>query len=84
MYITVSGSSGTWTVGNFISDDTTGATGKIRRVVGSNIYVTGVRGGTFTATNGVTEYTDRELQSAADASAVALSCSSEPVAWVST
>lgn len=69
LYVTVSGSSGTWTVGSFLSDDVTGATGKIASVVGSDIYLNAVRGGTLTPTNACTEYTDRELQTAGDASA---------------
>lgn len=69
LYVTVSGSSGTWTVGNFLSDDTTGATGKIQSVSGNDIYLNAVRGGTLTASNGCTEYTDRELQTAGDATA---------------
>lgn len=69
LYVTVSGSSGTWTVGNFLSDDTTGATGKIAKVEGNDIYLNAVRGGTLTPANGCTEYTDRELQTAGDATA---------------
>jgi len=69
LYVTVGSSSGTWTVGNFLSDDTTGATGKIGKVVGSDVYLNAVRGGTLTPANGCTEYTDRELQTAGDATA---------------
>lgn len=69
LYVTVSGSSGTWTVGNFLSDDSTGATGKIAAVDGNDITLNAVRGGTLTPANGCTEYTDRELQTAGDATA---------------
>jgi len=68
LYVTVTGSSGTWTVGNFLSDDVTGATGRIISVDSNDIYLNAVRGGTL-GTNACTEYTDRELQSAGDATA---------------
>jgi len=68
LYVTVTGTTGTWTVGNFLSDDVTGATGKIAKIDGNDIYLNAVRGGTF-GTNACSEYTDRELQSAGDASA---------------
>lgn len=81
LYVTVSGSSGTWTVGNFLSDDTTGATGRIAAVSGNDIYLNAVRGGTLTATNGCTEYTDRELQTAGDATATISSVTDVVAGW---
>jgi len=69
LYVTVSSTSGTWTVGNFLADDTTGAVGKIGKIDGNDIYLNAVRGGTLTPANGCTEYTDRELQTAGDATA---------------
>jgi hypothetical protein len=84
LYITVSGVSGTFTPLSFVTDTTTGAVGKIRRVVGSNIYVTGVRGGDFTGTNTLQEYSDRELQSAGDASATITSTTAIVTAYTPT
>jgi hypothetical protein len=81
LYVTVSGSSGTWTVGNFLSDDTTGATGKIQSVNGNDIYLNAVRGGVLTGTNGCTEYIDRELQTAGDATATISSTTNVVAGW---
>jgi hypothetical protein len=81
VYVTVGSSSGTWTVGNFLSDDTTGATGKIVSVNGNDVYLNAVRGGTLTPTNGCSEYTDRELQSAGDASGTISSVTDVVAAW---
>lgn len=81
LYVTVSGSSGVWTVGNFLSDDTTGATGKIQSVNGNDIYLNAVRGGVLTGTNGCTEYIDRELQTAGDATATISSTTDVVAGW---
>lgn len=82
MYVTVSGTSGTWTVGSFLSDDVTGATGKITKVIGNDIYLNAVRGGVMTGTNACTEYTDRELQTAGDATAT-ISSATDVIAGLS-
>jgi len=58
LYITVVSSTG-FDVGNFAQDDVTSATGKIAKVVGNDIYLNAVRGGTF-GNNAVTEYIERE------------------------
>lgn len=81
LYVTISGSSGTWTVGSFLSDDVTGATGKIITVDGNDIYLNAVRGGTLTATNACSEFTDRELQTAGDASATIASVTDVVAGW---
>ena len=69
LYVTVSGTSGTWSVGNFLADNTTNAVGKIAKIEGNDIYLNAVRGGVLTPTNGCTEYLDRERLSAGDATA---------------
>lgn len=84
MTVTVSGSTGTWTVGSFLSDDTTGATGKIQAVNGAVITLNAVRGGTMTAANACSEFTDRELQTAGDASATSMSSVDNVVAGWTT
>lgn len=57
-----------FTVGEFAKDETTGAVGKIRKIVVNDIYLDAVRGGTFTATNTVVEYDERECNTALDGS----------------
>lgn len=83
LYITVSGVTGTFTPGQFLTDNTTGAVGKIAKVEGLNIFLNAIRGGTFTAANTVTEYPDRELQGATDATAT-IDSSTDVVAGYST
>jgi len=58
LYVTVASSTG-FDVGNFVQDDVTSATGKITKVVGNDIYLNAVRGGTF-GNNACTEYVERE------------------------
>lgn len=58
LYITVVSSTG-FDVGNFAKDNVTSAVGKIAKVVGNDIYLNAVRGGTF-GNNAVTEYIERE------------------------
>lgn len=81
VYVTVGSSSGTWTIGSFLSDDVTGATGKIVSVNGNDVYLNAVRGGTLTPTNACSEYTDRELQTAGDASGTISSVTDVVAGW---
>ncbi len=67
LYITVA-SSTNFTVGSFVEGGTSGAVGKIEKVVGSDIYLNAVRGGPFQISETIIEYSDRELQSALDGS----------------
>jgi len=67
IYVSVTSSTG-FTVGQFATDTTTGAVGKIAKVVGNDIYLNAVRGGAFTATNTIAEYDSRELTTASGTS----------------
>ena len=66
-YVSVTDAS-LFTVGKFAKDTTTGAVGKIAKVVGNDIYLNAVRGGTMTATNTLVEYDEREAVNALDGS----------------
>lgn len=69
LYVTVA--SGTnFTAGEFAKDTTTGAVGKILKVVGNDVYLNAVRGGTITSANTLVEYDDRECQTALNGSSV--------------
>lgn len=69
LYVTVASSAG-FTVGEFARDETTGAIGKIAKIVGNDIYLNAVRGGTITATNTLAEYSEREANTASGTSSV--------------
>ena len=81
LYVTISGLSGTFTVGAFLQDDTTKAIGKIISIDSLDIYLNAVRGGTITPANGCTEYADREAQTAGDATATIDSVTDVVAAW---
>ena len=66
-YISVTDAS-LFTVGEFARDTTTLATGKIAKIVGNDIYLNAVRGGTMTATNTLVEYDERECVTALNGS----------------
>lgn len=65
LYVSVP-SATNFTVGKFAKDTTTGAVGKIRKVVSNDIYLDAVRGGTITAANTLVEYDERECTTALD------------------
>ncbi len=67
LYVSVADASN-FTVGNFAKDTTTGAVGKIRKLVGNDIYLDAVRGGTITSSNTLVEYSERECVTALDGS----------------
>lgn len=69
LYVTVASSTG-FTVGEFAQDTTTGAIGKIAKVVGNDVYLNAVRGGTITAANTLAEYAEREAVTASGTSSV--------------
>ena len=55
---------GAMAAGNFIVGGTSGAIGKIAKVVAGDVYLNSVRGGPFVISETLTEYSDRELQTA--------------------
>jgi len=57
-----------FTVGSFVVGGTSGAVGKITKVVGNDIYLSAVREGIFVISETIVEYSDRELQSVLDGS----------------
>jgi len=65
LYLTVADETG-FTVGSFVSGGTSGAVGKIAKIDTANnyLYLNAVRGGTFVISETLTEYSDRELQTA--------------------
>jgi len=67
LYVTVADSTN-FTVGQFAQDTTTGAVGKIAKVVGNDIYLNAVRGGTITTSNTLAEYSERECNTASGTS----------------
>lgn len=67
LYATVADSTG-FTVGQFATDTTTGAVGKIAKIEGNNIFLNAVRGGVITALNTLAEYAERELNTASGTS----------------
>ena len=67
LYATVADSTN-FTVGQFAKDTTTGAVGKIAKVVGNDIYLNAVRGGVITAANTLAEYSERECNTASGTS----------------
>ncbi len=67
LYLTVA-SSTNFTVGSFVAGGTSGAVGKIEKVVGNDIYLNAVRGGPYVISETIIEYADRELQSVLDGS----------------
>lgn len=80
LYVTVP--SGTlYTVGKFAKDTTTGATGKIAKVVGNDVYLNAVRGGVITAANTLVEYDEREAVTALDASQTITSVTDVVAGW---
>lgn len=80
LYVTLTGSSGTWTVGSFLIETATGATGKIAAVNGNDITLNAVRGGTL-GTTGCTEAADREGQSPGDATGTISSITNIVAGW---
>ena len=68
-YVSVTSSTG-FTVGQFVKDETTGAIGKIAKVVANDIYLNAVRGGVMTATNTLAEYSERECVNASGTSQI--------------
>ena len=69
LFVSVVSSTG-FTVGEFAQDAITGAIGKIAKIVGNDVYLNAVRGGTITATNTLTEYAEREAVTASGTSSV--------------
>jgi len=67
LYLSVA-SSTNFTVGKFVEGGTSGAVGKIAKVVSNDIYLNAVRGGPFVISETIIEYDDRELQTALDGS----------------
>jgi hypothetical protein len=67
LYLSVT-SSTNFTVGKFVEGGTSGAVGKIAKVVSNDIYLNAVRGGPFVISETIIEYDDRELQTALDGS----------------
>lgn len=65
LYLTVADETGL-TVGSFITGGTSGAVGKIAKFDTANnyVYLNAVRGGPFVISETLTEYSDRELQTA--------------------
>lgn len=61
-------SSTNFTVGEFVKGGTSGAVGKIEKVVSNDIYLNAVRGGPFVISETIIEYDDRECQTALDGS----------------
>lgn len=59
LFVTVASSAG-FTVGEFAQDTTTLAIGKIAKIVGNDVYLNAVRGGTITAANSLQEFAERE------------------------
>lgn len=55
---------GAMAAGNFVVGGTSGAVGKIAKITSGDIYLNAVRGGTFVISETITEYSDRELQTA--------------------
>ena len=55
---------GSMAAGNFIVGGTSGAVGKIAKVVTGDVFLNSVRDGTFVISETLTEYSDRELQTA--------------------
>lgn len=69
LYVTVADSTG-FTVGQFAKDTTTNGVGKITKIVGNDVYLNAVRGGTITAANTLAEYSEREGVTASGTSSV--------------
>lgn len=67
LYLSVA-SSTNFTVGSFVEGGTSGAVGKIEKVVSNDIYLNAVRGGPFVISETIIEYSDRELQNVLDGS----------------
>ena len=55
---------GAMAAGNFVVGGTSGAIGKIAKIVTGDVYLNSVRGGPFVISETITEYSDRELQTA--------------------
>lgn len=66
LYVTLATGASDFDVGNFAQDTTTGAVGKVLKVDGDDVYLNAVRGGTITAANTLTEYSERECNTALD------------------
>ena len=66
LYVTLATGASNFTVGSFAQDDTTKAVGKVLKVVGNDVYLNAVRGGTITAANTMIEYSERECNTALD------------------
>lgn len=63
LYLSVVSSTG-FTADSFVVGTTSGAVGKIQKIVSNDIYLNAVRGGPFVISETLTEYTDREAQTA--------------------
>jgi len=63
LYLSVVSSTG-FTADNFVKGSTSGAIGKITSISSNDIYLSAVRGGTFVTSETLTEYSDREAQTA--------------------
>lgn len=63
LYLSVTSATG-FAAGNFVVGGTSGAVGKIEKISTNDIYLNAVRGGPFVISETLTEYSDREAQTA--------------------
>ncbi len=63
LYLSVASATG-FVAGTFVVGGTSGAVGKIEKIVINDIYLNAVRGGPFVISETLTEYSDREAQTA--------------------
>lgn len=63
LYLSVTSATG-FTAESFVVGGTSGAVGKIQKIVSDDIYLNAVRGGPFVISEALTEYSDREAQTA--------------------
>lgn len=63
LYLSVTSATG-FTAGKFVVGGTSGAVGKIGKISTNDIYLNAVRGGPFVVSETLTEYSDREAQTA--------------------
>ncbi|RLD59845.1 MAG: hypothetical protein DRI97_00155 [Bacteroidetes bacterium] len=63
LYLSVTSAAG-FVAGTFVVGGTSGAVGKIEKIVTNDIYLNAVRGGPFVISETLTEYSDREAQTA--------------------
>ena len=63
LFLSVASATG-FVAGKFVKGGTSGAVGKTQKIVANDIYLNAVRGGPFVISETLTEYTDRECQTA--------------------